>query len=221
MTTSTPNVAQPEAMQQDDTRPTPSIDELVSRSIGRLQHQYTVSDRPTSWAAATMAALRIATPGRLDESPASWEVVYSSLPETLVGVDDVVSRAERAVHASLVLYAVHQTSQPSPMHQPGVRLGKALRRLPGAADDKSPILRRFTSLVAASTFDATTYHLRGLITLLRRERLAVDHVRLCRDLRSLQDPRLAPAVRRQWGRDFFGGRGLDAPALTDTSSTAD
>ncbi len=190
---------------------TPPVEDLVGRRIGQLQQQYARSERPTAWAAATMAALRSATPGRIDEAPASWEVVYSTLPEILLGRGDTISREERAAHASLVLYAVHQMSQARPMHHPGVRLGHALARLPNANEDKSPVLRRFTSLVTASTFDATVYHLRSLITLLRREAIGVDHVRLCRDLVRLQKPQAAPAVRRQWGRDLFGSRGVDTP----------
>ncbi len=187
---------------------TPSVPSLVGSTIARLQRESARTDRPTPWAAATLAALRTATPGHLDDAPAAWQVVYSTLPEETVGRGERISREERAAHAALVLYAVHQTSQSDPMHRSGVRLGKALRQLPEATDEKSPILRRFTSLLQGSTFDATMYHLRSLVTLLRRERIATDYVSLCQDLIRLQSPKSAAAVRRQWGRDFFGGRGL-------------
>ncbi|GAB95248.1 CRISPR system Cascade subunit CasB [Kineosphaera limosa] len=207
MTTQPPDASPP---MMGDTAP--SVPARVGATIARLQRESARTDRPTSWAAATLAALRNATPGRVDETPASWDVVYSTLPEEALGRGDDISWDERATHAALVLYAVHQTSQSAPMHQPEVRLGQALRRLPDATDEKSPILRRFTSLVSASTFDATLYHLRSLIALLRRDGITLDYVRLCQDLVRLQSPRTAPVVRRQWGRDFFGGRGVDAPA---------
>lgn len=199
------------------TQSPPRVEDVVGRQIARLQGEYTrPGAQPTAWAAATMAALRRATPGQIDENPATWEIVYSALPEELIGRGEAMSRAERAAHAALVLYAVHQSSQPRPLHQRGIRLGQALRRLPDAIDEKSPILRRFNSLISASTFEATMYHLRSLMTLLRREGIALDHARLCRDLFSLQDPRTAPAVRRQWGRDYFGSRGVsDATAEAD------
>lgn len=213
MTTTPPSIApSPSPKTEAGSEETRTVPSLVGATIARLQRESARTDRPTSWASATMAALRNATPGRIDETPASWEVVYSTLPEESLGRGDAISWDERAAHATLVLYAVHQTSQSAPMHQPGVRLGQALRRLPDANDEKSPILRRFTSLVSASTFDATIYHVRSLITLLRRDGITLDYVRLCQDLVRLQNPRTASAVRRQWGRDFFGGRGLDRPA---------
>lgn len=187
----------------------PDLDRTLARVINRLQREYAHTDRPTSWAAASMAALRTATPGAIDASPASWETLYAAVPEDAFGWGEAVSCEERATHAALVLYAVHQTSQPMPMHRPGVRLGQALRHLPEAQDEASPILRRFTSLVSSSTFEATVYHLRSLITLLRREGIGLDYVRLASDLTRCQRPGAAPTVRRQWGRDYFGGRGLD------------
>lgn len=199
----------------------PSLDRQLARMIGRLQREYTLSERPSSWAAATMAALRKATPGDIDATPPSWEALYAAVPEEMFGWGDAVSREERAAHAALVLYAVHQTSQPKPMHRSGVRLGHALRRLPDATDGNSPILRRFTSLMSSATFEGMVYHLRSLITLLRREGIGLDYVRLCNDLVKCQRPASAPAVRRQWGRDYFGGRGLapgNGDALEDEAS---
>lgn len=202
-----------------DVHSPPRVEDVMGRQIARLQAEYTrPGSQPTPWAAATMAALRRATPGCLDADPATWEVVYSALPERLMGHGEALSRVERAAHAALVLYAVHQTSQPRPLHQRGVRLGQALRRLPGASDEQSPVLRRFNSLVAASTFDATMYYLRSLMTLLRREGIVLDHAGLCRDLLRLQDPKAAPAVRRQWGRDYFGSRGVSEPAVEENST---
>lgn len=210
-----------------ETRPEPSaVDDgpdlqvRLARLIGRLQREYAHGGRPSSWSAATMAALRSATPGDVDTTPASWEALYSAVPDELMGRDDAVSREERAAHATLVLYAVHQTSQSQPMHRPGVRLGQALRRLPGSDDEKSPILPRFTSLTSSSTFEAMAYHLRSLITLLRREGIGLDYVRLCTDLVAFQRPASSAAVRRQWGRDYFGGRGLPAAAEAGPSETS-
>lgn len=213
----------PEAIAPDVPTPEvavlPRVEAVIGRQLTRLQTEYVrPGSPPTAWAAATMAALRRATPGQVDTDPATWEVVYSALPEQLIGRGEALSRAERAAHAALVLYAVHQSSQPRPLHQHGVRLGQALRRLPDATDEKSPLLRRFNSLVSASTFEATMYHLRSLMTLLRRDGIPLDHALVCRDLFRLQDPKVAPAVRRQWGRDYFGSRGIDGAETKDDHS---
>lgn len=193
-------------------------DQLFAQVLARLQAEYArAGEQPTARAAATMAALRTADPGKVNESPATWDVLYRTFPDDYFGGGDAVAPRERAAHAALVLYAVHQASQPVKQHQPGVRPGQALRRLPGAQDEQSPVLRRFASLMAASTFDATVYHLRSLMTLLRRERIPLDHVALYRDLIALQDPRRAAGVRRRWGRDYFSNRARDA----DPATTAD
>lgn len=189
----------------------PTPEGLFASAVIRLQKEYArAGEQPTPRAAATMAALRKADPGDVDGSPSTWAVLYSTFPEGYLSDRDGISDRERAAHAALVLYGVHQASQTTPLHRAGIRLGQALRRLPEAQEDKSPVLRRFTSLIAATSFKATMYHLRGLMTLLRREGIQLDHVSLYRDLVALQDPHRAPAVRRQWGRDYFGSRVHDA-----------
>ena len=201
----------------------PTPEWLFAQTLSVLQSQYARSggEPPTPRAAATIAALRRADPGKVMQSPATWDILYRTFPEGDLGSGEDTSPRERAAHAALVLYAVHQTSQTHGVHRPNVRLGQALGRLPGAKDEHSPVLRRFSSLIAATTFEATTYHLRSLISLLRRDDIALDHVRLYLDLIDLQNPAKAPGVRRQWGRDFFGGRPSepDAPTPADTATS--
>ncbi|MCA0437744.1 MAG: type I-E CRISPR-associated protein Cse2/CasB [Austwickia sp.] len=181
--------------------------DLMARTLHRLQREYALEgSQPTPWAAATMAALRTAGPGQVDAHPATWPVLYGTFPQGYGYGQEEVSSRERAAHATLVLYAVHQASQPKGMYVPGISLGRALGRLPDAKEAKSPVLRRFTSLISATTFESTMQHLRGLVTLLRREHLPVDYVSLYADLIGLQDAKQAPAVRRRWGRDYFGSR---------------
>lgn len=200
-------------------RPTPEA--LFASALIRLQKDYVqTGEQPTPRAAATIAALRKADPGKVDDAPATWDILYSTFPPDHFGAGDGTTAAERAAHAALVLYAVHQASKSQALHHPGIRLGQALRRLPEAQDDKSPVLRRFTSLIAAGTFDATMYHLRSLMALLRREDIPLDHIALYRDLIALQDPHRAPRTRRQWGRDYFGARtpGHDPLPVGDATS---
>ncbi|MBW3084713.1 hypothetical protein KEM60_00902 [Austwickia sp. TVS 96-490-7B] len=197
------------------TTPPPDLDNYFARALIKLQKEYVQNEtQPTARAAATMAVLRKADPGKVDTSPSTWSVLYSAFPEDFFGNRDEITARERAAHAALVLYAVHQTSQPKPLHQSGIRLGQALRRLSVSQDEKNPVPPRLTSLIAASTFDATMYHLRGLMSLLRREGIPLDHISLYRDLVRLQNPRNASRVRRQWGRDYFASPAQE----TDNSS---
>ncbi|MBO3129036.1 type I-E CRISPR-associated protein Cse2/CasB [Dermatophilus congolensis] len=179
----------------------------TGKVIARLQAEYVrPGSQPSAWAAASIATLRKSSPGKIENDRGAWPLIYAAIPEQLLGHTDAITREERAMHATLVLYAVHQSSQPTGMHCAGVPLGRALKQLPGADDERSPILKRFTSLVAAPSFEAAMYHLRGLITLLRREHIALDYVALCSDLSKLQNPSSSATIRRRWGRDFFSNR---------------
>ncbi len=44
--------------------------------------------------------------------------------------------------------------------------------------------------------------MRGLITQFRAEEIPLEYGQLAQDLRRLQNPRTAPGVRLQWGRDY-------------------
>lgn len=199
---------------------TTQVEAGVARQINRLQREYAVQGaQPTPWAASTLAALRRSTPGRVDDDSATWAVVFGAVPDDLVFTSDSVEVLERTAHAALVLYAIHQASQPRPMHVAGIRLGQALRRLPNAEDERGGVLRRFGSLVGASTPEAALYHLRSLMSLLRREGIAVDHVALFRDVVRLHSPRTAASVRRQWGRDFFS-RSSPTPGVGESGNPA-
>ncbi|AKU15130.1 hypothetical protein VV02_03385 [Luteipulveratus mongoliensis] len=177
--------------------------------ISELQRDYLPSgarDQPTARAAGMMAALRRLEPSALTAEPKVWELTLGGLPPGLAGHGDQPSRAERAVHAGLVLYAVHQQSRPEPMHVPGVSLGAAIRRLAKARSPKDELdpatLRRFEQVIVSTTWERRLYHLRELMTLLRAHRLPLDHVRLTGDLFDLQLAVSVERVRLRWGRDL-------------------
>lgn len=206
-------------MTVQDQRPTPAFESAAASLIHRLQGGYTGPTGPTSAAASAMARLRQVTPGKVDEDPRVWELIFAANDEGQVPSGPDVTRRELALHAGLALYAVHQQSQTSPMHVSGVRLGRALRRLERISDDS--LQRRFASLLTASTFDATNYHLRGLMTLLRREGVVLDHIALTGDLLRLLNPSTADRVRRQWGRDFYATRQTTATTAVDDTDRKD
>lgn len=181
-------------------RPDDVLAAFVAERCARLQHGY-LADVPSS--VQGLAVLRRAVGREPWSDPAAWGQVFERVPDELLGRGDAVSPHEKAAHAALTIFAVHQQGRREPMHRAGHVLGTAVRALasrPGA--DEAPVRRRFEALGTASTEGETLHHLRGLVTQLRGAGIALDYGRLAVDLRRLRDPRTADRIRLAWGREY-------------------
>jgi len=158
----------------------------------------------SSAAIATMARLRAAagkTPGY------DYAVLdITSVPEHLLEhrPGDDPTDTEWAKHTALTLYALHQQAiHDTPMHRDGPGLGTAVSQLARAATSPDAVRRRFIALGTATSYDATVYHIRGLIAQLRQHKIGLDYGLLADDLLALQRPGGRDRVRARWGRDFY------------------
>lgn len=172
---------------------------------------------------ATLARLRRSAADDLGD-PAVWDAVFASAPEALLGHGDTPSRSERALHASLVLYATHAQSADGPRHVPRKRLGHAVRELaektnPKDVEDGS-VARRFRSAASATTWNSAVTHLRGLISLLRSHGIGLDYGSLAGDLYRIQDRDGLRRVRVQWARDFYRVPPPKAATLADEPTSS-
>lgn len=175
------------------------IGDVVGRHVAGLQAQF-IDGVPT--ARAVVAHLRAAVTHEPGADPAVWQHTVAIVPGP-VPRSDAPTRAERAVHASMTLWAIHQQGQSRPMHHPGVAIGHAVRRLQQAERSSAEaITRRFMLIVTADSWDEAVHHLRSLVTQLRRDQIPLDYGRLARDLWSWQYPDGAVRVRLAWGRQF-------------------
>lgn len=206
-------------MAEQDASRSRLVEEHTGRVVSRLQRDYLPTaerPRPTSAAAATMAALRNADPSRLGDDPGVWSLVWTDLPPILLGREDGPSDAEKAICAALVLYAIHQQGRLSPMDARRVSLGAAAGRLArregadGGLD--AAVVRRFTAVALARTSSQRLYHLRVFTKLLRSYEIPLDHALLARDLYQLAWPGNAPRVRTRWARDLYSRPGDEAEA---------
>ncbi|GAB1646743.1 type I-E CRISPR-associated protein Cse2/CasB [Krasilnikovia sp. MM14-A1259] len=172
----------------------------VARTVADLQDRLIRRD---SSAVATLARLRAAA-GR---APGAVYTVLTvtSVPDRFfqAAPGDEPTRQEWAKHTALTLYAGHQQSVGEPMHVDGIGLGTAISRLARTADSPDAVRRRFSALGATMTYDATAYHVRALISLLRQHRIPLDYGALADDLVRLQWPGGHDRVRAQWGREFY------------------
>jgi len=160
---------------------------------------------------ADLAALRRGIGREPGTVPALWPF-YTNLNES-----GQLTRALRAEHTALTLFAVHQQSQGKPMHVAGIGLGRAIRALHSgerAKFSEDAVNRRFSAAATATSMAELALHLRGLISMLNDIPQAVDYSRLFEDLVAWQDIRRISQVRRRWGGQYFVWKSEPAAATT-------
>lgn len=188
----------------------PTVDEAlrgtVTRRVVQLQRD-ALADEAS--AIASLAELRRCDPDEPGANPAVWHLTLGDLPDALVGRGEEPTAAERAVHAALVLFGLHQQSHQDPTHRPGISLGRAVGQLARARSGDGTLdestLKRFHQVALAPEFGQRLHHLRGLVLLLRAEvpTIALDYGLLAVDLWHLADPRHDTShVLNRWGRDL-------------------
>jgi CRISPR system Cascade subunit CasB len=195
------------------TNPAPTRAKLLSADVNKrvwaLQSAFLApGSAGNAEATATLARLRRCALDEPGADPSVWQVTLADLPDELRW-DNASSPGERAVHAALVLYAMHQQSNAVPVYRVGVGLGEAVRQLALARGrdgkpDQSTI-SRLHQVALAGDSAGQLYHLRGLIALLHSESppIALDHAQLAVDLWRLFDPfQDSNRVVAQWGRDL-------------------
>ena len=162
-----------------------------------------------------LASLRKGAGRKPGDDPKTWGILFSQLPEDMLGRYGFPSKEEWAIHTALTLFAVHQQGNDPKgknMNQPGISLGLAAAKLVmiECGDDLSRIAearervgRRFHQIVLASDMDAMSYYLRGFITLLRSNEIGLDYPMLAKDIYRYQLPGGDASVRLKWGQDFY------------------
>ena len=191
--------------------------------VAELQARALADD---SLAVGTLARLRRCDPADVGADPLVWAVTLGDLPEELTSYRGVrpnaPTSAERALHATLVLHALHQQSQDEGVHRPNMPVGLAVAQVARARaveeDLDSATVARLHHAALATTFEGTLHHLRGLIQLMRAEKqpVGLDYGLLAVDLWQLVDPHQdAREVLTRWGRDLHAQVKNTKPTTTE------
>lgn len=205
-------------MTQATNKPRDVLRDIASARVTWLQTRYLAN---VADAVATLARLRRCDPAAVGAEPLVWQVTLGDLPSELTqAASDLPTPSERALHATLVLYALHQQSEDQPVHRVGARFGSAVGKLARAraVDEEldSATAGRLRHAALAADFEGHLHHLRGLIQLMRSESpaIGIDYGLLAVDLAQLADPRRdSSSVLLRWGR------GLHERPTNDTQST--
>lgn len=178
------------------------VRDQTTRAVSRL-----VNTKSTPGGVATLARLRANVGRDPGVDPSIWAVTIDGLPGALDRDDP--SEAERAVHAAMTLYALHQRAVSLSMHESGSGLGSAVRRLEDARGGSaagalvSPVRRRFDSAVVSRDLRTLLTRLRPLIDQMRGAQIPLDYGQLAVDLFRWQYSSSADSVRRQWSRGYY------------------
>ncbi|MEV6977063.1 type I-E CRISPR-associated protein Cse2/CasB [Kitasatospora sp. NPDC093806] len=145
-----------------------------------------------------LAAMRSGLGRPAMDSPRMWPL-YSCDVDDRLALRDEVSDEQKAEHAALALYGLHQQSQATPMHRRGVKLGEALRALRRSGKFSEEALdTRVAQLAGATSVSALLVHLRGLITQLRTVGQPLDYNHLMADIQAWHHTDRRPQVRLKW-----------------------
>jgi CRISPR system Cascade subunit CasB len=165
--------------------------------MSETQTHYWLRDHPAHRFGADLAALRRGAGKDAGSVPQMWAFYTTLRPDGGRGAD------LQAEHVALTLYAMHQQSQPQPMHQSGTGVGTAIRALRRSGKfSEEAVDRRFAAAATATSLSEAALHLRGLIGQLRAIDQPLDYTRLFRDLRDWQFPDRVAGVRRRWGGQY-------------------
>lgn len=173
---------------------------------------------------ATAARLRRAIDQPAGSVPEIWNETLGGMPPELIGRTDEPSYAETSAHTALALYAIHQQSRASAMHQRDWGLGNAVRTMmardSGADYENSPIIRRFNAVATADSVEELSAHLRGLVSQLRANDIPLDYSALVGEIFDFHFPESIDQVRRRWGRQLYAAE-KQHPRATSPASESD
>ncbi|MEU1126069.1 type I-E CRISPR-associated protein Cse2/CasB [Streptomyces sp. NPDC005899] len=207
--------------------PREQVVRLAARHLAPLQRGY-LADQ--SREVAALARLRRGAGREAGQLPDLWSLIDTgplhAPPDGArpLSERDLV-RAEDALHVALTLWALHQQSRPTGMHQPDRRdtrrgLGTAVRRMmkPGEIDE--PLRKRLVRAGTAPDLASLGQRLRDIVVLLRREDIPLDYALLAGQLYTWQRPGGADTVRREWGRSFHAWHDRNAAEQAPAVSQA-
>ncbi|WP_228567116.1 type I-E CRISPR-associated protein Cse2/CasB [Nocardia sp. SYP-A9097] len=149
-----------------------------------------------------LAALRAGLGRDVLTVPKMWPFYTSPVDDELARIGEASAR-QRAEHAALALYGLHQQSQRIPMHRKNIGLGTALlalRRHDNASTQA--VDRRVAALATATSVPALLMRMRGLVGQLRDIRQPLDYDRLLTDLAVWPWPDGRQRVRRSWAQGY-------------------
>ncbi|MEV0665547.1 type I-E CRISPR-associated protein Cse2/CasB [Actinomadura luteofluorescens] len=149
-----------------------------------------------------LAALRAGLSGAAGEIPRMWRFYTCPVDDNLAQRDQV-SVEQRAEHAALALYGLHQQSKTTSMHHPKWPLGRALNQLRASGRFSAQAVDARINAAATTTNSAALLmRLRGLIDQLRVINQPLDYDGLMQLIQDWHYEDGRRRARRRWAMDY-------------------
>ncbi len=160
---------------------------------------------------AMMANLRRGIGHEPGELPQLFGIILSDMPEDFISQNGIATKEEWVCYTTLTLYALHQQGYDvgsMPMHvKEKYSIGTALRSLAltyeGDPNAEPRMLQRLQTLATAFDRRELSYHLRGIIQLLKNKGIPLNYEILAGDLYEMQFTEVKKRVCLRWGQDFY------------------
>lgn len=160
---------------------------------------------------AALAQLRRGIGKEMGEIPALMGFVLPSEPLTPWEAGE--TKAEKALYTALTLYAFHQQGSEAcvsaGMQEEEMAVsrrnsfGHAVRKLVHKPEEEEAVLRRFDKVLTAKDVTELAVHARGLIGLLKKEKVSLDYPSFALDLYWFQQADARRNVLLKWGKDYY------------------
>ena len=178
------------------------IREHIGRKIWELQNSPDAS--------AQLAKLRRGVGKVMENSPESWAIILSDLPQELLGKGRgdqfEPSASENAIHVSLGLFALHCRGNDVVDVSSEGSFARACRRLvdPSRSNEVA-VSRCFDAILSADSFEELTYHVRGMVAMMASSSptIGFDYRSFAEDLYNIQFPDGRRRTLLRWGQDFY------------------
>lgn len=160
---------------------------------------------------ALMANLRRGIGHEPGEMPQLFGIILLDMPEDFISESGIATKEEWVCYTVLTLYALHQQGfdiKSMSMHtNEKFSIGAAMRYLAstyeGDSNAEQRMLQRLQTLSTAVDMKELSYHLRGIVQLLKSKGIHLNYVTLAGDLYEMQFYEGKKQVCLRWGQDFY------------------
>lgn len=164
---------------------------------------------------AALAKLRRGMGHQPGEVPELYGILLENMPEVFWNNQGEVTEEEWSCYVALTLFAWHQQGNDlikECVHteQKYESIGKTMKKLSYALnrEDKDPdaekrMQRRLQMLMTSKDMPELFYHLKSMVTLIRKEKIAINYSELAQDIYLFQFQDTRPQVSLKWAQDFY------------------